>query len=466
MMIEKKHYKMYKSGRNWLFAAITVLTIGASGLLGVQASAETQAAATTTTTQADQSSQTGSSLSDKAGDSTGSTPDKSTGDASTGATSALPPKSDTTTQKVGVPTAGVTQWDSTAKVTLPAATTTTGDNTANINQDQSTPKTSNATLAVKDANSFNLDYTITNPSKDTATKIFSDFLLPKFFDHSTTALVQNDFDIPALIQSQPNLEFTFSVNPDDPGNYDSYDAIKAANPDFTPSQLLAIYIQSSALGKGESYTLSVPMTIANAEEVAKASTGNDFQAAVYNYKLNKAANGFDVTESNLDFTVAAPKPVTPVQPVQPTGPQTVSGPTTAPATPLTTPTQLVGTDDDAANTAKTPDDQTSNSSDQGAAVSDQKASGNSAAGNQSGDTANQESTTGSNVSQGSVTTSQNAGTAGANGAVKGATQSENAQSTNQLPQTSESASQAKAAASLGIFGLLSILGLAKRRKLN
>lgn len=463
MMIEKKHYKMYKSGRNWLFAAITVLTIGASGLLGVQASAETQAAATTTT-QVNQSSN------DKTGGSTESTTDKPAGTTGTAATSALAPKSDTTTQKVGVPTAGVTQWESTAKVTLPAATATTGDNTADINQDQGKPKTSNATLAVKDANSFNLDYTVTNPSKDAATKIFSDFLLPKFFNHSTTALVQNDFDIPALIQSQPNLEFTFSVNPDDPGHYDSYDAIKAANPDFTPSQLLAIYIQSSALGKGESYTLSVPMTITNAEEVAKASTGNDFQAAVYNYKLNKAANGFDVTESNLGFTVAAPKPVTPVQPVQPTGPQTVSGPTTAPAAPLTTPTQLVGTDDDAANTAKTPDDQTSNSSDQGAAVSDQKASGNSAAGNQSGDTANQGSTTGSNVSQGSVTTSQNAGTAvtskSANGAEKGATQSENAQSTNQLPQTSESASQAKAAASLGIFGLLSVLGLAKRRKLN
>lgn len=460
MMIEKKHYKMYKSGRNWLFAAITVLTIGASGLLGVQASAETQAAATTTT-QVNQSSN------DKTGGSTESTTDKPAGTTSTAATSALAPKSDTTTQKVGVPTAGVTQWESTAKVILPAATTTTGDNTADINQDQGTPKTSNATLAVKDANSFNLDYTVTNPSKDTATKIFSDFLLPKFFDHSTTALVQNDFDIPALIQSQPNLEFTFSVNPDNPGDYESYDAIKVANPDFTPSQLLAIYIQSSALGKGESYTLSVPMTIANAEAVAKASTGNDFQAAVYNYKLNKAANGFDLTESNLDFQVAAPKPVTPVQP---TGPQTVSGPTTAPAAPLTTPTQLVGTDDDAANTAKTPDDQTSNSSDQGAAVSDQKASGNSAAGNQSGDTANQGTTTGSNVSQGSVTTSQNAGTAvtskSANGAEKGATQSEYAQSTNQLPQTSESASQAKAAASLGIFGLLSILGLAKRRKLN
>lgn len=470
MGIEKKRYKMYKSGRNWLFAAITVLTIGAGGLLGgqTQASADVQTV-TATVGQPSQSDQTSANPATQNVQGTDATQGNVTAsDSAAGAnnnsTNTATLQNDTTTTPVGVPATEATQWKSTAKVTLPTATSTTGDNTAEINTDQSVTKTSDSKLAVKDAGNFNLNYTITS-STDTPTKIYTDFLLPKFFDPSTTALVQNSFDMQALSKSQPNLNFTFSIKP---GEYKSYDALKAAYPDVTASQLLAIYIQASALGKGESYTLSVPMSIANANEIDYKSAANNFEADVYNYNGSK---GYQITDSQLNFQLLDPN--APTTEGQTTGGQTTpidnNTPTsdTTTNTPSVTPTLPITAANDA--TTSTPNDQTTTSTDSDTSVPNQSGRDGQITGDQP-NTVRNSSTTNNNGNQGSVTTSQNAGVVvnqkSANGSVQGTKTTDNSQGTSQLPQTNESTSRSATAASLGILGLLGLLGFAKRRKFN
>lgn len=369
----KTHYKMYKSGRSWVFAAVTVVTIGVGGLLGSQvtALADTEATSEVATDKTGQSTAGTISTQNGADDSntvdgsgatddsasnpssdannsdinanSGSSTDQSEIDSDATDNSAAEQQIDASsatkktaseqpadTSNITAKTANVdavaskaqsfqtenvaadynsaTQWTSTSKVSISDTAWTVGDNSLVISTTDDPYAYSSSTILVDNASQFNIDYTITNTS-DESSLIQPDFLFPLYWiksgiGYQTPALVSDDFDIPALIASQPGLNYTFSVVA---GKYLPYDELLQKYPDFKPSQLLAIYIQKSAMLGNSTYTLSVPMTISNPEDVSLYSTDeNSFETDIYNFYIP----GGGISDSVLNFWLVKPDSLT------------------------------------------------------------------------------------------------------------------------------------------------------------
>ncbi|MCH5461367.1 KxYKxGKxW signal peptide domain-containing protein [Lactobacillus sp. LC28-10] len=313
----KQHYKMYKSGRSWIFAAITMVTIGIGGLMGSQVSAaadDTVPVATAVKSNLADNTQASNSVTANNIDNSGNTDNSSQAtDVATDGSEQAASESNQTEKQADEPVAATvvtsqpkaadqgsvaatsaTQWTSTAQVSLPGAAWNKGDNTLVAGANSDAVVTSQAGLDVKNASNFNIDYNVTNTSNEPS-RIQPDFLFPKFFNESTSALVNDNFNLQDLMGSQPGLNYTFSVKP---GEYLSYNDLLVNYPDFKPSQLLGIYVQGSSFVGNASYTLSVPLTIANAGSLDTASPENDFEADIYNFNLQQ---GTAANISTLEF---------------------------------------------------------------------------------------------------------------------------------------------------------------------
>lgn len=338
MSEQKVRFKMYKSGRNWVFAAITVITFGTGlAISNSSASADTTGDTATTTATATTTS-SGSSGSEDAADSSDAATTTS-GTATTAASSTSSTSSDTTATDADTTAATTSAESSTAatstatKQAKTAATvaadttsessdvsaTSTTDDTADTTADAdsttiyndpsestSTPSTQNdvthdttvtatdsstgdtvstgdsqtnnsgvsAIVNVDTATDLNENTSVTNTS-DTYKVIEDIQLLPSYNVTSTgtTATVVAD----ASRISATGLELTYSNEADTStslqllysikgGEYLTLTELKAAYPDFTWDQLIAVEI-TGTLAAGQIVNLSTPLTLTNADDL-------------------------------------------------------------------------------------------------------------------------------------------------------------------------------------------------------
>ena len=298
MSEQKVRFKMYKSGRNWVFAAITVITFGTGlAISNSSASADTTGDTATTTATATTTS-SGSSGSEDVADSSDAATTTS-GTATTAASSTSSTSSDTTATDADTTAATTsaesstadadsttiyndpseststpsTQNDVTHDTTVTATDSSTGD-TVSTGDSQTNNSGVSAIVNVDTATDLNENTSVTNTS-DTDKVIEDIQLLPRYNVTSTgtTATVVAD----ASRISATGLELTYSNEADTStslqllysikgGEYLTLTELEAAYPDFTWDQLIAVEI-TGTLAAGQTVTLSTPLTLTNADDL-------------------------------------------------------------------------------------------------------------------------------------------------------------------------------------------------------
>ncbi|WP_162255583.1 KxYKxGKxW signal peptide domain-containing protein [Lacticaseibacillus nasuensis] len=270
----KTHYKMYKAGRRWLFAAITVASIGigiSAGHTVSVAAAETPSTQETTATSPAAQTPTAETSSAESATAAGSdnaqstTPATTQPDATTStAAQSAPATHATNAQPVAAPIAPEPAPAPTATVTGEADVTASlggSDHQATThytdNQDNS-DDVLNATNYTTDSTHLTTTLTVSNPTSNNL-HVHPVLLLPNFAKPNSDWVVDASKVTEATFTSAfPNtIKLTYSMHGFN-GEYLSYANLMAQHPTFTWDQLQAVMVDGT-LAPGTSYTLTLPM---------------------------------------------------------------------------------------------------------------------------------------------------------------------------------------------------------------
>lgn len=360
MQEQKTHYKMYKSGRKWIFAAITVVTLGLGvSQMGTQAKADTSTGAEETVQQAD--STDGSAKTPQQTDASESAQDVTDTTSETGTVTAANTQdttdtanaaqavtaaqtdrqsnvqsdaanqSDTTTQantvdsenpinsntnaaqgsnntqsaSVTAPTTAPTATAFAAEETPTEASTTftvdTGVDSGELNTESGADE--NMLLVDPSNADTTIHYTLTNNTDIDNLKIDSWIVLPYVDVTSNKPLIidASKVNLQTFLNGLPSgLTIGFSIID---GDYISYDQLLAqTNGTFTWDQLKAFQILGT-MNPGETYELSLPM-ISNPDYHLDSSGVTTALIQQGNYSLTTGAY-----LKELDTTLAFAQPV-------------------------------------------------------------------------------------------------------------------------------------------------------------